>query len=251
MKTDEYYVRRFLILMAGACVASVGIVPYATTMFGPLIDLAGMSTTQFAILVFLQSLVSSAVCAFLGLKLSTRTGLGTPMLSHLLDGKALELPKAVHIRAGLLWGSVVGVVLIVADLFIFPETVNSVGIEKPGALSSLLASFYGGISEEIIYRLFGVNVGIWLVMKVRRSVQRKNAVWIAILLSGLIFGMGHIVNAGLAGTLDSMFIVRVLVLNGFGSVVFGVVYWRYSLLAAMGAHFIADLYVHILLPAIT
>ncbi len=43
-------------------------------------------------------------------------------------------------------------------------------------------------------------------------------------------------------------VARALVLNGVGGVVFGWLYWRRGLLAAMVAHFSADVVLHVLAP---
>ena len=40
-------------------------------------------------------------------------------------------------------------------------------------------------------------------------------------------------------------IVRVLLLNGFAGIAFGLLYWRYGLVASMLSHFIADLVIHV------
>ena len=43
-------------------------------------------------------------------------------------------------------------------------------------------------------------------------------------------------------------IVRALVLNGIGGIVFGWLYWKRGLLAAVLAHFSADVVLHVVVP---
>jgi membrane protease YdiL (CAAX protease family) len=43
-------------------------------------------------------------------------------------------------------------------------------------------------------------------------------------------------------------IVRALLLNGIGGIVFGWLYWKRGLLAAMLAHFSADVVLHVVVP---
>ena len=46
-------------------------------------------------------------------------------------------------------------------------------------------------------------------------------------------------------------ITRALLLNGIGGIVFGWLYWKRGLLAAMLAHFSADIVLHVVTPLLT
>lgn len=61
--------------------------------------------------------------------------------------------------------------------------------------------------------------------------------WAAILVSALLFGVGHLpaLSASL-GELAPALVVRTVLLNAVAGVVFGWLYWRKSLEAAMVAH---------------
>ena len=48
-----------------------------------------------------------------------------------------------------------------------------------------------------------------------------------------------------------LLIARALVLNGIGGIVFGWLYWKRGLLAAMLAHFSADIVLHVAAPMVT
>jgi membrane protease YdiL (CAAX protease family) len=47
-----------------------------------------------------------------------------------------------------------------------------------------------------------------------------------------------------------MVVLRAVVLNGLGGIVFGWFYWRHGLLSAMASHFSADLVIHVIVPLI-
>lgn len=50
--------------------------------------------------------------------------------------------------------------------------------------------------------------------------------------------------------LTSIVVVRALVLNGIAGLLFGWLYWRRGLEAAVIAHFATDIVLHVLLPSV-
>ncbi|HQB51159.1 MAG TPA: CPBP family intramembrane metalloprotease, partial [bacterium] len=118
---------------------------------------------------------------------------------------------------------------------------------------SLLASFYGGVSEEILLRLFLMTVFVWLGWKIKKASNNRptNAtVWLAIILSAIIFGLGHLPITGEITAITPVVILRAIVLNGVGGVIFGWLYWKKGLEAAMISHFSADICLHVILPLV-
>jgi membrane protease YdiL (CAAX protease family) len=58
-----------------------------------------------------------------------------------------------------------------------------------------LASFYGGISEEVMLRLFVMSLLAWLGSFISRTAEGKptSAVfWISNILAAVLFGLGHL-----------------------------------------------------------
>jgi membrane protease YdiL (CAAX protease family) len=84
---------------------------------------------------------------------------------------------------------------------------------------------------------------VWLLSKLK---MKKSGVWIAIALSTLLFGLGHLPATAAFVTLTPLIIARAIVLNGIGGVVFGWLYWKKGLESAMIAHFSADIILHVL-----
>ena len=69
--------------------------------------------------------------------------------------------------------------------------------------------------------------------------------------SALLFGAGHLPTTATLMPLTPLVITRALLLNGLGGIVFGWLYWKRGLLAAMLAHFSADIVLHVIAPALT
>ncbi|MFK3960768.1 CPBP family glutamic-type intramembrane protease [Guptibacillus hwajinpoensis] len=62
------------------------------------------------------------------------------------------------------------------------------------SLSSLIGGvFYGGIVEEVMMRLLGMTLIIFLISKLRKGKEASNtSYWIAIILTSLLFTVGHL-----------------------------------------------------------
>jgi len=101
-------------------------------------------------------------------------------------------------------------------------------------------------------RLFMLSLFAWIGRFVNRTPEGRPgraALWVATVLAALLFGLGHLPATAAAGiTLDALVITRAVALSGLGGLVFGWLYWRFGLEAAMVAHFCTDLVFHVILP---
>jgi membrane protease YdiL (CAAX protease family) len=115
-----------------------------------------------------------------------------------------------------------------------------------------LATLYGGIAEEVIVRLFFMSLFAWALSYVSSNsdgLPSDLAMWIAIALAALVFGLLHL-PATLALTPLTRFVIfRTLVLNGVVGIAARWVYWQYGLLAAMATHWCADLVILLIAPS--
>ena len=156
---------------------------------------------------------------------------------------------------------VVGSLIIIAlDLWVFmPALKMQLGEQaqvlnteaaQPAAWKGLLASFYGGINEEILLRLFMMSVLAWLGKFINHTADGRPTVavlWIANVLAAVLFGLGHLPATVLLFPLTPLVITRAIVLNGLLGVAFGYLYMTRGLESAMISHFSADIVLHVLL----
>jgi membrane protease YdiL (CAAX protease family) len=113
----------------------------------------------------------------------------------------------------------------------------------------LLAAVYGGVSEEILMRLFLMTLLVWIGMKVFRQKQpHKAGIIVSIFLAAIIFGLGHLPITAALTDLTPIIVLRAVVLNGVGGIVFGWLFWKKGLESAMIAHFTTDIFLLTLLP---
>lgn len=240
--------KTFGVLMAGALVGVLGVFPYALTLQEPLLRSLDVQLPPMWLLVplqALQTLVLVGAMTALGLWLGPKVGLGAPLVTALVagdPGARGRLRTLVIPAVGL--GVLVAVLIVAIDAWMFgprlPDLAASTG--GPPVWQGLLASFYGGIVEELLLRLGLMTVIVWVGMRLTRAATPSARVmWTAIVLTALLFGVGHLPATAALTTLTPLVVVRALLLNGLGGLVFGWLYARFGLLAAMLAHFCADL----------
>ena len=244
----------FFLLAALGAVGSAAVLPYAVTGFGGAAEAAGVPRPLMALATFLQGLLLVTISAFVGLRLARRTALGAPVLEALVYRKRPLPDLRPLLGLSALLGAAAGGAIIALDLAFAPFVDLSLaeGARLPSWWQGLLASLYGGVSEEIMMRLGVLNVVVWL-LSLRRAAGAPRgawAVWIGILAAAVLFGVGHLGGAAAAFELTPMLVARVLVLNAVPGVMFGLLFWKKGLLAAMSAHFAANLVLHAALPLV-
>jgi hypothetical protein len=210
-----------------------------------------------------QSAIIFAVLTALGMIFANHIGLGLPFLEGWLTGKPIweKLPRVamLAIPAG-----VIGALVVIAlDMTLFASAVQQM-VEQAGLPTEsltppwwqgLLASFYGGIAEEVALRLGIMSFFAWLGHFVSRTPEGRPTpavLWIANILAAVLFGLGHlpaVVGMGIAIT--PLLIVRTLLLNGIIGIAAGWLYQTRGLEGAMIAHFSADIILHVLPPLIS
>lgn len=201
-----------------------------------------------------QYLVLFSLAIFFGLRLAKRTGFGMPILEGVLKKekrfKDLKPILGLSISMGVL-----AAVLIIALSFLYSSV--SISVLKLEAGISLwklfLVCFYGGVAEEILLRLFLMTLLVWISTKITRTSDggpTTPGIWIAIIVSAVIFGLAHLPITGSFAALSLTIVIRAILLNGVAGIIFGWLYWKKGLESAMIAHFSADFVLHFILPII-
>jgi membrane protease YdiL (CAAX protease family) len=255
----------WLALTGASAAATVLVLPYAFTLNKNAIEKAREkasatgrkvpSTAQMAALGALQGGLQFGLVAALGLRAARPMGLGAPHLSRLLEGRPSRLrgeSAARYAAAGAGIALAMGAVDLVAFRKVRDE-LKRAGMREPEPWKGLLASFYGGIAEEVLMRLGAQTLAAAGLRKAggERGVPATGRVmWPAIALSNLLFGAGHLPAASSIMPLTPLFVARTLTLNAMAGVVFGYLYWKEGLEAAMIAHGSTDLVLHVLGAAV-
>jgi len=238
--------KTFFILLGACVVTSMLVLPYQAALVPAVSEMGGM----LYLAAFAQGLIIFSIVTFFGLLLARKVGFEMPILEG--DNRWGHFRSIV--TPSVLWGIMSGVLIILTDFAFQGLSISlSQGEAYVPVWTALLASFYGGIAEEVLMRLFAVTLIVWLIAKVKKTKAGSQAawsVWAAIILASVLFGLGHLPITSALTDITFTVIVRAIVLNGIGGVVFGWLYWKKGLVSAMVAHFTVDIVLHVILPVV-
>jgi len=240
----------FLILLSSSLISVACVFPYIISVQGELLSKIGVSIEFIFFAQFIQCIVLFSIAIFFGLILVKKIGFRLPLLQAIVEkGDHKKVLKDI-LSTSVISGVTVAVILYGLDILF---TILRVGItthQSPAPIwQTLLASFYGGITEEILMRLFLMTLFIWIGMKLFR--QKKPSIlgiFISIFIVAIIFGLGHLPITASLTKITPLVIGRAIVLNGIGGIVFGWLYWKKGIESAMIAHFTTDIFLITLLP---
>jgi len=242
----------FFILLVASILANVAVLPYTSYL-----DLLHIPKPLFLFIaaVFIQTTIMFSIFIFIGLLLGNKVGLGTPLIEDWLNGKSIKDRLKPVLTISIVLGILVGISLFILDRFVFAVFVEPVTTSqaKPPLWQRFLASFYGGIGEEIAMRLFLMTLIVWMSYKIARTKDNKPTtvgVWSAIIIISVIFGLGHLPMTAQFTAITPVVVIRAIVLNGIAGVAFGWLYWKRGLESAIISHFSADIILHVILPSL-
>lgn len=221
-------------IIAGALVGL-----YQEPMIDPeLLAEAGVTSEILALTAAIQSGILTLIAVFFGLKAARRVGLLKP----------IALTKRGSIAAALA-ALVTAVIITLSDKLLFaqfiPELADQTAAYEFSPIYFASGLLYGGIIEELLMRLLlmsGIALALWKLLD--RSSTEKPSDWVfvaSILAAAALFAIGHWgANDALFG-MDVAVFARMMILNGFGGVLFGWLYWKHgiqhAILAHAGTHF--------------
>ncbi len=208
-------------------------------------------------------LIIVVILARIGLALAGRIGVGLPFLESWVNrGEPARRFRGVF-AMGMLIGLGCAAVLIALESFVFREPMLQMfqehGIDVPSDINTspllgLLAAFSAGVTEETLFRLFGLGLLAWLgglLFHTDDGRPREAVFWTANVLIALVFASAHIANAVAVGwPINEIMLIRIFVLNGLAGIAFGWLFWTYGLESAMVAHFFTDVGLYTLVAAI-
>src|SRR6056297_4282779 len=241
-------------LLAMTLISLVLGLPYIASIQG--------DTVTFALFIRFFSIygLMSVLVIFFGLYLGKKIGLDVPILRAYLTKSNLPQDKVKYLyKQAPILGLIFGIAIYSIDL-LFAPYLSGLGaaVSETGYQfiwwKSILAAFYGGIFEEILLRLFALTfyawVLTWIIAKFRKEEVKENKtiIWIAIILSALLFGIGHLPALSAITTLTPLLVFRTVLLNALPGIFFGWLYYKKGLENAMVSHYFADIALHFVIP---
>jgi hypothetical protein len=203
-----------------------------------------------------------AVAVLVGQWAARKLGLGVPLIVALLTGRPAPENTLPTLLMAFALGIVTALALMLLDRWLFApipsvaELIHNAeaGSARPSAWQGFLASFYGALDEEILMRsgLLSLLALAFRTLARKREGNRElalptGAFWAANIVAAVIFGLGHLPATAALAPLSVALVVRAVVLNGTGGLIFGELYRRYGLEWAMTSHFGVDIVAHVAL----
>lgn len=236
--------KRLHILAVGGLlgVASLWLVPFEILL--PEIAF----TWRMRLLALIQPAVLTLIAIFVGGTLAPKVGLGTPLIDAVSSGSDVTATLRRIIPYAALVGGACALILVLFAAFVSPE----IGRTSPlGArlnefsMPLITKLFYGGITEELLTRWGLMSFVAWVGWRMcGRSEKPSDAIfWIALTGSAMIFALGHLPLLKLiTPNPQSLMIAAVLLGNALPGMLFGWLFWRKGIEAAILAHMLAHLF---------
>ena len=243
---------KFLGLWLAGLVGTAAVLPYAFTLQHEIIAKTGQPLTTIVLASIAQTAVLLAIAIFFGLKLTN--SLNLPLFAPFDSEGATKEKLPAFLRLTISAGIITAILIILGDK-IFGQYLPQLTVVngQVAIWKTLLAALYGGIVEEILMRLFVMSLFAWVIAKIFKVAEpAKNSpvIWTAIIISSVLFGLGHLPITAALTAITPLVIARAIVLNGIGGLVFGWLFWKKGLLYGMASHFTADIFLLAILPAI-
>lgn len=190
----------------------------------------------------IQSVLLLAIAAYVGARLAPKVGLHAPAILALAESRSAGGFLRRQYLPGILGGALGAVLLwsiscLAADV---AEPLKSV------KLPIIVRLLYGGITEEVLVRWGLMSTIVWIFWRVvqRGSGAPQNGIfWIAIVISALLFGAGHLPAAmALAEAPSAGLIVYIIGGNAAFGLLAGYLFWRYGLESAIMAHLLTHVF---------
>ena len=221
----------------------LGVVALTVTVVPQLVaDMALPVATWVVMLVSsVQSALLVALAVWLGVVLAPKVGLRATVFEAAVNSGSITLALRPQLLPGLVAGVLGGVGLFAIGGYASPAVLANA--DQQFTVPLIARVLYGGITEELLLRWGLMTVLLWLSW---RFLQRGNGtpqpiyIWFAIIVSALLFGAGHLPAAALqVGELTGYLVLFIVGANAIFGLLFGHLFWRHGLEAAIIAHLTA------------
>lgn len=208
----------------------------------------GLSRTLLAVSALGNSLILLVPACLLGAYAAPKVGLRSYLIDRLRMGDSVWTRLRSEIQLATSIGIVGSIAIIALDVALSPFIAadlpaSAITATRPTITDILLfvpvRFLYGGITEELLMRfgLMTTTVFVGWYVTGRKGIGPSTLImWTAIVVSALLFGVGHLPALAQQVELTPLLIVRTILLNAILGLAFGWLYWRRSLEAAMVAH---------------
>lgn len=246
--------RLFLILWSAAFAGILSLLLidmraiFETLPLPPGTELPQMPMWLLKVVSLIQPTVLVTIAVIVGIGLAPKVGLTAPVVEALADGDPLMPVLKTQIVPGIIGGVAAGFIIIPLTALTKPDLPAGAPelIAKFGDRMPLITRFlYGGVTEEVLLRWGLMTLLVWASWRVfqkGRGAPMSRYFIAAIVISALIFGIGHLpIALMLLGEPTLVLILFVIAANSAFGMIAGWLYWKKGLEAAIIAHVTAHI----------
>jgi membrane protease YdiL (CAAX protease family) len=187
-----------------------------------------------------QGGVLLALTVWAGVAFAPKLGLRAPGFEAFASATPVMAALRPQLAPGLLGGLAGGVFL---ALLSYASPAELLAVAETFSVPLLARVLYGGITEELLLRWGVMSLVLWLLWRFvhrAQSLPPASLVWIAIISTALLFGVGHLPAASaVVGDLTFRVVAYVIGGNALFGLLAGWLFWRFGLESAMLAHALA------------
>jgi membrane protease YdiL (CAAX protease family) len=212
--------------------------------FLPDIPQAAPPKSVIALVNALTILIVYGGLGFLGLKLSFKLDIPALWDRKISNQQRFIIPA--------LKGGILGIFFIVADL-IFQQFHDLGGFPHPPFPTSIISSINAAIGEEIIFRLFLIPFGVWLISNILLKERGQSSIfWFVSTISAVAFSLAHLpavllmFNVKAVSEIPTAIMIEILLLNGILSFLASYYFKKFGFLAAVSFHFWTNVVWHVI-----
>ena len=255
MRRNNYPWGVFLILLTAAVFGVAASFPFVFSLYLDKLAASPITIPAVFALALLQNTVILGVVIGVGLLLTAKLGLpGAPLIEDWRSHKPIRDKLQASIPLSVMTGLSVGIAVLLILTLLLRKELPQLPPGKAALIPiwrRLLICFYGGLTEEILMRVFLFSLLAWLLSKLLRASElplKRKVIWAANILLAILFGLGHLASVVPFMPITLKIVLGALLLNGVASIAFTVLYLRHGLEAAMLAHFVADFVIWVIGP---
>lgn len=190
-----------------------------------------------------QTGVLLTIAIFIGLQLAPRVRLSAPAAEALASGNSFVSALKPQLLPGVIAGFIGGIaILSIWVLFrpILPPLFVTRAEKLNSSLPVLTRLLYGGITEELLLRWGLMTLLVWAAWRIfQRGRGTPRAIYFvsAIVISSIVFGIGHLpIVVALEVNFTLAIVAFIVLANSLFGLIAGYLYWQKGLEAAIIAH---------------
>lgn len=180
------------------------------------------------------------IAVIIGTVLHDKVNLTVPAITAVLKSEKSQISFKEQAKYGIISGLVAGILISLISLaFTTSLPQEFLDMSEKIKITTLARFTYGGITEELLMRYGFMTLIVWVVYKITKRLTGL-IYWIGIILSTILFAVGHFPVAFSAVSDPSVSLLAyILIGNSVAGIFFGWLYWKKGLEAAFIGHIFA------------